>query len=396
MKSNSHNNTDKSASKDDVPVESNNLSFASLGLKKDILSAISSLGFKHPTDVQKEVIPRVLAKEHVVFTSRTGSGKTIGYAAGFFGRIEKKKNLQMLIIVPTRELCLQVGTELKKFGEILDFNVGMLYGGHSMMADKQTLSRRLNIIVATPGRLIEHINAKTLKVGDVSALVFDESDQMFDTGFYSDCIYIKSRVSVNAQIVLSSATITPKVELFLKKYVKHYEFVKVGSLIPSAIIQDVLFCEIKDKNDLLVKFFLGEEFSRALVFVNTKSKVNSVFDTLTAAGISTSYISSDLDQKKREKCISDFKNAKFNVLVSTDVASRGLDIKEVDIVVNYDVPPRTEFYVHRIGRCGRIGERGYALTLVCPEDESDISIIEHEFDIDFGIVNTEFELVNDD
>jgi len=370
--------------------------FESLGLKKDVLGAFSSLGFTSPTDVQKEIIPLILAKHNVVFTSRTGSGKTIGFSAGFFSRINKKQNIQMLVVVPTRELCQQVGGEIKKFGDILGFNVGMLYGGHDLIVDRKTLSRRLHVVVATPGRLIQHINSKTIKVGDVSFLIFDESDQMFDTGFYEDCIYISSRVSSTVQTILSSATITPKVEKFMKKSIKQFEFVSVGSLIPASIVQDVLFCSIPEKNDLLVDFFNGEHFSRAIVFVNTKSKLNSVFDVLNHNGISANYLSSDLDQKEREKCLSDFKEAKFSVLVATDVASRGLDIKEVDIVVNYDVPPRTEFYVHRIGRCGRVGERGYALTFVCPEDESDFHIIEHEFDIDFGIVNKEFQLIDDE
>jgi superfamily II DNA/RNA helicase len=239
-------------------------------------------------------------------------------------------------------------------------------------------------------------NENSLKVGDISFLIFDESDQMFDTGFYDDCVYIRSRVSSAAQIVLSSATITPRVEHFLRKSIKDFELVKIGTLIPPNIDQDVLFCPISDKTKLLVNFFQGEKFSRAIVFANTKVKLSSIYDTLLHNKITANYLSSDLDQKDREKVVRDFKAAKFSVLVSTDIASRGLDIQGVDIIVNYDVPPRSEFYVHRIGRCGRNDLRGYALTFICPEDEEDFSIIEHQFDLTVGVVNTNFELIDDE
>jgi ATP-dependent RNA helicase DeaD len=371
-------------------------SFAHLGLKKEVAAALTSLGYLQPTDVQEKVLPLITAKKNVVFTSQTGSGKTIAYSVGFFNRLQLKQHLQMLVIVPTRELCMQVGEELKKFGQVLGFNVGMLYGGHDLIVDKKVVSKRLHIIVATPGRLIQHINNKVVRVGDVSFLVFDESDQMFDTGFYDDCEYIRSRVSATAQLVLSSATLTAKVESFVKKNIPDFEFVEVGALIPSSITQDMLLCTIPEKNKLLVDFFLGEEFSRAIVFVNTKSKLSAVYDTLLFHNISANYLSSDLDQKEREKCVRDFRTGKFSVLVCTDVASHGLDIKGVDIVVNYDVPPRSEFYVHRIGRAGRVGAQGYALTFVCPEDEEDFAALRKQFDLLIGLVNHDFELIDEE
>jgi len=370
--------------------------FAHLGLKKEVVLALETLGFTEPTDVQEKVLPLITAKKNVVFTSQTGSGKTIAYSVGFFNRLQLKQQVQMLVIVPTRELCMQVGEELKKFGQLLGFNVGMLYGGHDLIVDKKVVSKRLHVIVATPGRLIQHINNKVVRVGDVSYLVFDESDQMFDTGFYDDCEYIRSRVSVTAQLVLSSATLTAKVESFVKKNISDFEFVEVGALIPSSITQDMLLCTIPEKNKLLVDFFLGEEFSRAIVFVNTKSKLSAVYDTLLFHNISANYLSSDLDQKEREKCVRDFRAGKFSVLVCTDVASHGLDIKGVDIVVNYDVPPRSEYYVHRIGRAGRVGVQGYALTFVCPEDEEDFAALRKQFDLLIGLVNHDFELVDED
>lgn len=369
-------------------------SFSDLGLKKNVLAALEALDYKVPTEVQRELIPLVLSKQNVVFTAQTGSGKTIAFSAGFFSRINPKQNLQVLIVVPTRELCMQVGAQIKKFGDILGFNVGMLYGGHDLLVDRRTISRRLHVLVATPGRLIQHINFKTIKLSEVKTLIFDESDQMFDAGFYKDCIYIKSRASKTAQIILSSATITSKVDKFLKKEVPKFKFVEVGVLIPPNIIQDVLFCTIAEKKDLIVNFFLGEDFNRAIVFVNTKAKLNAINDVLNDNDIFAAPLSSDLDQKTREKRIRDFKAKRFNVLVCTDIASRGLDIDNVDIVVNYDVPSRSEFYVHRIGRTGRLGKKGYALTFICPEDEEDFGIIENEFKLKTGEVNHDFELID--
>lgn len=369
-------------------------SFENLGLKKDILSALNSLDFKKPTEVQDKIIPLVLDKKNIAFTSATGSGKTLAFSIGFISKLNKKMGVQLLIVVPTRELCQQVGDELKKFGEILNFNVGMLYGGHEIIGDKKTLSKKIHVIVATPGRLIQHINAKTLKVGEVKSIIFDESDQMFDHGFYEDCVYIRSRVSKTAQSILASATITPKVNKFLKTNIPNHTFVEVGSLIPKTIIQDVLFCEIKDKGNLMVKFFQGEEFTSAIVFVNTKAKVESLHNFLNKRGLSSAMLSGDLQQKEREKYLRDFKAKKFSILVSTDVAARGLDIKNVDIILNYDIPTRTEFYVHRIGRTGRNGEEGYALSFICPEDEERFSQIETEFNIATGEVNESFELID--
>ena len=367
--------------------------FSNLGLKKGVLDALASLKFTTPTDVQKEIIPLVLSKKNLAFTSQTGSGKTLGFGLGFFSRINLKQNIQVLVLVPTRELCQQVGDELIRFGDIMGFNVGMLFGGHELVGDRRTISRRLHVVVATPGRLIQHINFKTVDVSGVSVLVFDESDQMFDNGFYEDCVYVKSRISSTAQIILSSATITSKVDIFLKTVVKNFSFVEVGALIPPSIAQDAIFCTIPEKKDLLVKFFEGEDFSRAIVFVNTKAKLNAIFDTLNDRGISAAQLSSDLEQKDREKCLRNFKANKFSVLVCTDIASRGLHIENVDIIVNYDVPSRSEFYVHRIGRTGRNGQKGYALTFVCPEDKDAFDVIIGEFNLNIGTVDTNFELV---
>ena len=189
--------------------------FAKLNLKKEILKVLSRLKFKESFEVQDKIVPLAMRGKNVVFTSRTGSGKTLAYLLGFLGKINKKQGMQMLVLVPTRELCIQVGKEMKRVCDFLDINVGMIYGGRDVPGDYRTLSKKNQIMVGTPGRLLLHVNEKKIRVGEVKYLVYDESDQMFDHGFYDDCVYMKERVSKDAQIVFSSATITDKVDNFI-------------------------------------------------------------------------------------------------------------------------------------------------------------------------------------
>ncbi len=353
-------------------------SFADLGLKKNILASIS---FKEPSDSQKAIIPLALQKKNIVFTSRTGSGKTLAYLLGYLSKINTKLGIQMLILVPTRELAIQVGKEITKICNRLNINVGVLYGGRDMSGDYKTLAKKIQILVGTPGRITDHVNAKSVKLGEVGLLVFDESDQMFDQGFFDSCVYIGSRTSKDAQVILSSATITAKVSKFTDRYMGKYEFLRIGDSIPKNIIQEKCYCEMDEKNNILLKFFSYKKFSRAMVFCNTKLKCESVANFLHDKGFQAKAFSSDLEQKEREANLNLFRAKKIKILVTTDVAARGLHIEKVDLIVNYDVPTREEFYVHRIGRTGRIDKKGYALTLICPEDVDRFNIIEFDYEL---------------
>ena len=229
--------------------------FKDLNLKKEILSILTKLKFKNSLEVQDKIIPLAMKGKNIVFTSRTGSGKTLAYLLGFVSKINKKQGAQMIILVPTRELCIQVGKEIKRICDLLEINVGMLYGGRDVTGDNRTLSKKNQIMVGTPGRLLLHVNEKKLRVGDVKYVVYDESDQMFDHGFYEDCRYLKERVSKTAQIILSSATITDRVNKFIKREIVDYELLKIGELIPKNITQEKLRCEKVEKNEILVKLF---------------------------------------------------------------------------------------------------------------------------------------------
>ncbi len=356
--------------------------FKQLNLKTDILEVLTRLGLKKPFEVQEKIVPLAIQGKNIVFTSRTGSGKTLAYLLGYLGKINKKLGTQMLVVVPTRELCIQVGKEMKQICDRLSLSVGMLYGGRDVSGDFRTVTKKNHILVATPGRLILHVNEKNVKIGEVKYLVYDESDQMFDFGFYDDCVYIKKRVSKQVQIISSSATMTPKVIDFIDSVIGEYELLRIGDTIPKNIIQEVTFCEKEDKNVVLLDVFKKKKFKRAIVFCNTKQRTHTIADMLQEHHFNAKALNGDLDQKERINTLNLFKEGKIRILVTTDVAARGLHIKNVDTVLNYDVPRQNEFYVHRIGRSGRVGNKGYALTFVCPEDEERFELIEMEYALD--------------
>jgi ATP-dependent RNA helicase DeaD len=365
--------------------------FDRLGINKELTHILTDLGYASTLEVQERIIPLCRQKRSVVFTAETGSGKTLAYSLGFLDRINKKLGTQMLVIVPTRELAIQVEKVLGRICENLRIDVGLLHGGRDIKGDYRTLSRKNHIIVATPGRLIQHINSKAVRAGEVKYLVFDESDQMFDNGFYEDCAYIIERSAKHVQIILASATITEKVRDFIERKIVDYEFVKIGQDIPEKIFQEMFRCPIPDKDAALLRFLRYKSYKKALVFCNTKVKTDRISTLLSESRIRTRPMSSDLKQSERENNLNSLKSGSINVLVTTDLAARGLDISKVDIVVNYDVPPKPEFYVHRIGRSGRLGRKGYSLTMVCPEDEEKFAVIVSLYALDITEVGGDFK-----
>ena len=356
--------------------------FSELKLKKEIIHALDSLDLKEAFEVQKEIIPLAIQGKNIVFTSRSGSGKTLAFTIGFLGKINKKFGIQMIVLVPTRELCIQVGKEIQRVCDPLGLKVGMLYGGREIFGDYKTTNRKNQIMVGTPGRLIQHINNKQIKVGDTKLIVFDESDQMFDDGFFDECVYVKQRASNEAQLILSSATITLKVRAFMKTVIVDYEFLTIGSQIPKNISQEKLFCEIPDKNNTLLEMLSDNRFKRMMIFCNKKVRCDEITNFLAENKFKVKAISRNLTQNERINHLNLLKSGKINVLVATDVAARGLHIDNVDLVLNYDVPTRASFYVHRIGRTGRTDKHGHAITFVCSEDVERFENIEMLFNLD--------------
>lgn len=356
--------------------------FSDLGLKKEIVEVLSTLNFTEALEVQDKIIPLALKGKNIVFTSRTGSGKTLAYLLGYIGKINRKLGIQMVVLVPTRELCIQVGKEMTRVCQPLGIKVGMLYGGREIAGDSITINKKNHIMVGTPGRLIQHINAKRIKVGDVKYLVFDESDQMFDHGFFDECVYVKTRVSSDAQIIFSSATINEKVKEFIKTELSEYELLKIGELIPKNITQEVIFCPIPEKKEILLKFLQQHKFKRIMIFCNRKDKTTEITRFLSEHNYRARELNSNLTQDERFNTLNLFKDGKVHILVTSDVAARGIHIEKVDAVVNYDVPTKPEFYIHRIGRTGRRDKEGYCLTLICPEDEDRFRNIEYNYELE--------------
>jgi ATP-dependent RNA helicase DeaD len=356
-------------------------SFADLGLKKELLVILKRLKFKNPLEVQTSVIPCAKQGKNIVLTSQTGSGKTLAYSLGFIDKINKKLGIQMIILLPTRELAIQVGKEIKKICDPLNLNTGVIYGGRDIGGDHKTLKKKLHILIGTPGRIVQHVNEKNIKVGDTKLIVYDESDQMFDHGFARECAYMKTRISKNAQIILASATMTDKVKEFIDHIIPDYEIVDLGIRVPKNIVQEKVFCEKLEKNDLIMTLFNKTGFKRALIFCNTKIKSYNIADFFQNKKLNAKSLNSDLDQNQRIQHLNLFKEGKIKILVTTDIAARGLDIKNVDIVINYDVPTRDEFYIHRVGRTGRLDKKGYALTLICPEDIDRFDNIEFDYEL---------------
>lgn len=363
------------------------MSFEKLGLKKAIISTLTKLQFKEPTLVQKKIVPLALQKKNVVFTSPTGSGKTLAYTLGFLSRINPKQALQMVVVTPTRELCIQVSKEIMRICAPLNISVGAIYGGRDIKGDYKTTSKKNQILVVTPGRFIKHINSKIIAVGEVKFLVYDESDQMFDHGFYDDCVYIMNRVSKDTQIILSSATITSKVDEFIHYHIADYELLHIDKYIPDHIIQEKLYCTIPEKQEILLKYIQSKAKEQIMIFCNTKIRCAEVTNFLQKAKLKARTLTGNADQIERNNNLNLFRNAKFHILVTTDVAARGLHMDNVKHVINYDVPTREEFYVHRIGRTGRSSKLGSSLTLICPEDKDRFDVIQDKYELNIKEVN---------
>lgn len=341
--------------------------FSKLPLKKNILEMLDKEGFIKTREVQEKIIPLILQGKNISFTSQTGSGKTLAYTIGFLSKINPKQGLQMIVFVPTRELCSQVTAEMKRFCAPLNINIGMLYGGRSIQKDATTLSKKNQIMVGTPGRVIQHINEKKLKVGEVKYIVYDESDQMFDNGFYNDCKYVKTRISKEAQIILASATTTDNVKKFIEEEIPDNTFLKIGMDIPKKLVQEKIYCKIENKLELLRKIIIQKKINKAIIFCNTKIKTDLIADEICDL-VQVEVINADLLQKERERHLKQFIKGDLQIIVATDIAARGLHIENIDTIINFDVPTREEFYVHRIGRSARNGKKGYALTMICDED----------------------------
>ncbi|MFS0824774.1 DEAD/DEAH box helicase [Bacillus sp. 1P02SD] len=354
--------------------------FLQLGIRKEINHTLKSLGIVEPTPIQERTIPSVLEGKDVIAKAQTGTGKTLAFVLPILEKIDvHNSNVQALILTPTRELAQQITKEIKKMKENLEgVNVLAVYGGQDVEHQLKKLKGAQHIVVATPGRLLDHIRRGTIDLSTIQMLVIDEADQMLLMGFLPEVDDIIQETFPSRQTMLFSATMPKEIQSLAKKYMVEPEFIEVkAKKVTVEEIKQVVI-ETTDRRKQATLLHLIEEHRPflAIIFCRTKIRAKKLHDALVANGYESDELHGDLPQSKREKAMKRFREAKTQFLVATDVAARGLDVEGITHVYNYDIPQDVESYVHRIGRTGRAGGDGVAITLVAPKDLEFLRMIE--------------------
>ncbi len=356
--------------------------FADLNLSDNLLKALTDMKFTNPSDIQKEAIPQVLAGNDIIAKAPTGSGKTAAFALPIIERLDsnsENKSIQALVLCPTRELTMQVHKEFEKLTKYFEnISVVSIYGGQNIEKQINALNKKPQIIVATPGRLMDHLRRGSIKLDLCATVVLDEADEMLDMGFREDIYTILETTPVNRQTILFSATMAKDIIELTKKFQKHPNIVDVtDNLLNTPNIEQQYFEVVeKDKIELLARLLSFHNIKLALVFCNTKSNVDKTVEILKSKGYLSDAIHGDMNQMQREKVMQGFRNGSIKILVATDVAGRGIDVKNIEAVFNYDLPRDDEDYIHRIGRTGRAGTSGIAFTFVSKRQVQSLKRIE--------------------
>jgi ATP-dependent RNA helicase RhlE len=350
--------------------------------EEELLEGLIAMGFEKPTPVQEQAIPVILQNRDLIACAQTGTGKTAAFLLPIMNKIIKDHTdtIDTLIIVPTRELAMQIDAALQGFAYFTPVTSIAIYGGNdgsSFEQEKKALTQGANIIIATPGRLIAHINQGYVKFGDVKHLVLDEADRMLDMGFSEDISRIISFLPKQRQTLLFSATMPPKIRSLATKIMKQPEHINIAVSKPAdKVIQAAYFVQNNEKVALIRQLLIGKKMKSIIIFSSTKSNVKELERELKKIGLNAAAIHSDLTQDQRNEVLRSFRNRKLQILVATDIVSRGIDIDSIELVVNYDVPGDAEDYIHRIGRTARAEATGVALTFINPHDRRKFRNIE--------------------
>jgi len=356
------------------------VSFADLALSASVLKSLEKVGYETPSPIQARIIPYMLEGRDVIGQAQTGTGKTAAFALPLLSRLDPARKLpQVLVLTPTRELAIQVAEAFQRYGSGLEgFHVLPIYGGQDYKTQLRQLRRGPQVIIGTPGRVMDHMRRGTLKLEALSCLVLDEADEMLRMGFIDDVEWILEQTPEQRQIALFSATMPAVIRRIAQKHLDDPEQVTIQVKTSTAenIRQRYWFVNGTHKLDALTRILEAEEFDGMIVFVRTKSATVELAEKLEARGFSAAAINGDLSQALRERTIEHFKKGKIDILIATDVAARGLDVDRVTHVVNYDIPYDTESYVHRIGRTGRAGRTGDAILFVSPREKRLLGNIE--------------------
>jgi len=360
--------------------EDNIASFKELGLAPAVYKVINEVGYETPTPIQAHSIPPLLKGRDLLGQAQTGTGKTAAFALPLLSRLDlKKKHPQILVLTPTRELALQVSEAIRTYARHLKgFQVLPVYGGQSMSQQLRQLHRGVHAVVGTPGRIQDHLRRGTLKLGDLSCVVLDEADEMLRMGFIDDVEQILKETPAERQTALFSATMPKEVNRIAQRYLKDPVEIKIKAKTSTVETIVQRFWQVKGlhKLDALTRILEAEEIEGMLVFVRTKTATVELSEKLESRGFSCAPLNGDMTQALREKTVDQLKSGALDIVVATDVAARGLDVKRISHVVNYDIPYDTEAYVHRIGRTGRAGREGQAILFVAPRERRMLAAIE--------------------
>jgi ATP-dependent RNA helicase RhlE len=373
-------NTDTEAptSPEEAEIEAG-ASFDSLGLSPPLLEAVRDAGYDVPTPIQLQAIPLISQGRDVIGLAQTGTGKTAAFTLPLVDRLlDGPRRTRALVLTPTRELCLQVEASVKKYSKHAKLGVAPVYGGVPLEPQQKKLRAGVDIVVATPGRLIDHLDRQNVVFDDLEVLVLDEADRMLDMGFAPQINRIVDQIPAYRQTLLFSATMPPEVEALARKYLRKPVLVQVGRRSSAAhTVTHAVYPVPREKKSALLAVLLREEkLDSVLVFVRTKHGADRVVRHLEKEGISSTAMHADKNQSQRIKALEDFRAGKVRVLVATDIAQRGLDITGISHVINYDVPQQAEDYIHRIGRTGRAAQEGDAFTFMSPDEIAMVKSIE--------------------
>jgi ATP-dependent RNA helicase RhlE len=353
--------------------------FTKFGLSPGVLDGVKAMGYIEPTPIQLRAIPLIMAGQDVIGSAQTGTGKTAAFALPILTQLGQPSHAtRVLTLEPTRELAAQVETAFRDFARFTNLRVAVLYGGVGYGKQMDALRNGVDVIVATPGRLLDHLGRGTCKLDQVKFLVLDEADRMLDMGFLPDVRRIVERCPRQRHTSLFSATIPPQIETLIKWAMKHPQTIEIGARrTPAETVKHVIYPVAEDqKSDLLRALLDQVNYNSVLIFCRTKHRADRVVGLLKKNNHAVAVLHSNRTQREREQALRGFRDGRYEVLVATDIAARGLDIADVSHVINYDVPQHPEDYIHRIGRTGRAEAKGDAFTLMVAEDSPHVAAIE--------------------
>lgn len=353
--------------------------FSKLGLSDPMVEGVKAMGYVEPTPIQLRAIPLILEGLDVIGSAQTGTGKTAAFALPILSKlVEHKPAPRLLVLEPTRELAAQVETAIRDFSRFTNLRVAVIFGGVGYERQRQALRSGVDVLVATPGRLLDHLQQGTCKLDQIEFLVLDEADRMLDMGFLPDVRRILDRCPRNRHTSLFSATIPPEIETLIKWAMRNPQTIEIGARrSPAENVKHVIYpVSDSQKTDLLLELLKRVNYDSVIVFCRTKHGADRISHLLKRNNHAVAVLHSNRTQREREQALKGFREGRFEVLVATDIAARGLDIADVSHVINYDVPQHPEDYIHRIGRTGRAEATGDAFTLMTAEDSRHVQAIE--------------------